>query len=65
MTLQHILSDDSKDAAISCQLSIPGTNYTKRREKMYHGAAFRANISILQTLVFALAAAVFSSSFRL
>lgn len=37
VTLQHILSDDSKDAAISCQLSIPGTNYTKRREKMYHG----------------------------
>lgn len=65
VTLQHILGDDSKDAAISCQLSIPGTNYTKRREKMYHGAAFRAEVSILQTLVFALAAAVFSSSFRL
>lgn len=86
VTLQHILSDDSKDAAISCQLSIPGTNYTKRREKMYHGeyriiftltpiihqiflkpsgAAVRANISTLQALLFALAAAVFSSTFRL
>lgn len=65
VTLQHVLTDDSKDASISCQLSIPGTNYTKRREKMYHGAAFRANISTLQALLYALAAAVLSSTFRL
>lgn len=65
VTLQHILSDDSKDASISCQLSIPGTNYTKRREKMYHGSATRTNISTVQALLFALAAAVLSSTFRL
>lgn len=63
--LQHVLSDDSKDASISCQLSIPGTNYTKKREKMYHGAAFRVNISTLQALLYATAAAVLSSTFRL
>lgn len=65
VTLHHVLSDDSKDSSISCQLSIPGTNYTKRREKMYHGSAFRANISTLQALLYALAAAVLSSTFRL
>lgn len=63
--LQHVLSDDSKDASISCQLSIPGTNYTKKREKMYHGAAFRVEISTLQALLYALTAAVLSSTFRL
>lgn len=65
VSLQHVLSDDSKDASISCQLSIPGTNYTKKREKVYHGAAFRTNISTLQALLYALAAAVLSSTFRL
>lgn len=65
VVLQHVLSDDSKDASISCQLSIPGTNYTKKREKMYHGAAFRANISTLQALLYALIAAVLSSTIRL
>lgn len=64
VVLQHVLSDDSKDAAIHCQLSIPGTNYTKKREKMYHGAAFRANISTVQALLYALAAAVLSSTLR-
>lgn len=63
VSLQHVLADNSKDSAIHCQLSIPGTNYTKKREKMYHGAAFRANISTLQALLFAVAAAVLSSTF--
>ncbi|XP_055619719.1 uncharacterized protein LOC129764548 [Toxorhynchites rutilus septentrionalis] len=62
VVLQHVLSDDSKDASIHCQLSIPGTNYTKKREKMYHGAAFRASISILQALFYALTAAVLSNT---
>lgn len=64
VVLQHVLSDDSKDTAIYCQLSIPGTNYTKKREKMFHGAAFRANISTFQALLYALAAAVLSSTIR-
>lgn len=63
--LHHVLNDDSKDASISCQLSIPGTNYTKKREKMYHGAAFRVNVSTLQALLYALTAAVLSSTFSL
>lgn len=64
VVLQHILGDDSKDASIHCQLSIPGTNYTRRREKMYHGAAFRFTISTLQALMYALFAAMASSTIR-
>ncbi|XP_058830530.1 uncharacterized protein LOC131693343 [Topomyia yanbarensis] len=64
VVLQHILDDESKDAEIECQLSIPGTNYTKKREKMFHGAAFRVNISTLQSLFYALAAAVLSRNVR-
>ncbi|XP_053685651.1 uncharacterized protein LOC128735181 [Sabethes cyaneus] len=64
VVLQHVLSDDSKDATIHCQLSIPGTNYTRKREKMYHGSAFRFNISILQALMYAVFAAIASSTVR-
>ncbi|XP_055534606.1 uncharacterized protein LOC129724042 [Wyeomyia smithii] len=64
VVLQHVLSDDSKDATIHCQLSIPGTNYTRKREKMYYGSAFRFNISILQALMYALFAALASSTVR-
>lgn len=64
VAVHHVLSDDSKDTAIQCQLSIPGSNYTKRREKMYHGAAFRVHISALHALLYALATAVLSSTIR-
>lgn len=64
LTLQHILGDDSRNAAIHCQLSIPGTNYTKKREVTYTGGAFRANISTMQALLYALIAAFLSSTIR-
>ncbi|XP_055613637.1 uncharacterized protein LOC129760090, partial [Uranotaenia lowii] len=62
--LQHVLADSSKDANIQCQLSIPGTNYTKRREKLFSASAASLKISTLQALLYALLAALLSSTIR-